>query len=207
MKNNETGEFELVLGNKQLLSGFFIVVILFAVFFVMGYIVGRNSAPAPQMASVRDQTNPASSAAVERPQSATGTPPAPQNPPPASTEAPKQETATNAPAGEPQPTTQAAQQPAAKYEPPPPAGSAPATTPEPAPGDMYLQVTSVKPRDVAETVAKTLNGKGFHTTLAPGPDGKTRVWVGPYTDRGKLGEAKADLERLGFGPFVVKPGK
>ena len=47
MKNNETGEFELVLGNRQLLSGFFIVVILFAVFFVMGYIVGRNSTPVP----------------------------------------------------------------------------------------------------------------------------------------------------------------
>ena len=43
MKNNETGEFELVMGNKQLLSGFFIVVVLFAVFFVMGYIAGRNS--------------------------------------------------------------------------------------------------------------------------------------------------------------------
>ena len=50
MKNSETGEFELVLGNKQLLSGFFIVVILFGVFFTMGYIVGRNSSPSPQMA-------------------------------------------------------------------------------------------------------------------------------------------------------------
>ena len=45
MKNNETGEFELVLGNRQLLSGFFIVVLLFGVAFAMGYIVGRNSAP------------------------------------------------------------------------------------------------------------------------------------------------------------------
>ena len=34
-----------MLGNRQLLSGFFIVVMLFGVFFVMGYIVGRNSAP------------------------------------------------------------------------------------------------------------------------------------------------------------------
>ena len=30
MRNNETGEFELVVGNRQLLSGFFIVVLLFA---------------------------------------------------------------------------------------------------------------------------------------------------------------------------------
>ena len=39
MKNNETGEFELVLGNRQLLSGFFIVVILFAVFFLSLFIM------------------------------------------------------------------------------------------------------------------------------------------------------------------------
>src|ERR1700733_1436818 len=45
LPKNEDGEFELVLGNKQLLSMFFVVVILLGVFFVMGYIVGRNSAP------------------------------------------------------------------------------------------------------------------------------------------------------------------
>ena len=43
MPKNEDGEFELILGNRQLLSVFFIVVILLGVFFTMGYIVGRNS--------------------------------------------------------------------------------------------------------------------------------------------------------------------
>ena len=43
MRNNETGEFELIVGNRQLLSGFFIVVLLFAVAFAMGYVVGQNS--------------------------------------------------------------------------------------------------------------------------------------------------------------------
>src|SRR5213083_1384878 len=47
MPRNDEGDFELVLGNRQLLSGFFIVVILFAIFFSMGYIVGRHSSPAP----------------------------------------------------------------------------------------------------------------------------------------------------------------
>jgi len=69
MKNNETGEFELVLGNRQLLSGFFIVVILFAVFFVMGYIVGRNSTPATQLASSRDQGSGAAAPSNTRPRS------------------------------------------------------------------------------------------------------------------------------------------
>ena len=52
MAKNEEGEFELVLGNRQLLSGFFIVVILFGVFFTMGYIVGRHSTPTLAAASM-----------------------------------------------------------------------------------------------------------------------------------------------------------
>ena len=45
MARTEEGEFELILGNRQLISVFLIVVILLGVFFSMGYIVGRNSAP------------------------------------------------------------------------------------------------------------------------------------------------------------------
>ncbi len=195
MKNDETGEFELVLGNRQLLSGFFVVVILFAVFFVMGYIVGRNSTPAPQLAANRDPGGGAP--AVARPQPTSPAVPAAQNPPPAG-EAPKDESSGAAP--ETPPAAQPAQQPDTRTEPPAPAVSAPA---EPAPGETYLQVTAVK-QEVAETVAKTLKDKGFPTSLSPGPAGKTRVLVGPYTDRGKLGEAKAELERLGFAPFVKK---
>ena len=45
MPQNEDGEFELILGNRQLLSVFFIVVVLFGVFFTTGYIVGRSSGP------------------------------------------------------------------------------------------------------------------------------------------------------------------
>jgi len=47
MPTNEEGEFELVLGNKQLLSVFFVAVLLLGVFFIMGYIVGRNLSPEP----------------------------------------------------------------------------------------------------------------------------------------------------------------
>jgi hypothetical protein len=51
MKNNETGEFELVVGNRQLLSGFFIVVLLFAVAFAMGYVLGQNSPRSARIAA------------------------------------------------------------------------------------------------------------------------------------------------------------
>ncbi|HTT64906.1 MAG TPA: SPOR domain-containing protein [Bryobacteraceae bacterium] len=202
MKNLETGEFELVLGNRQLLSGFFVVVILFAVFFVMGYIVGRNSTPATQLAASRDQTS-RQAASNTRPQPASGQAPAPQTSPAQAAESPAesatQEAAGN-PSGEPQPTTRAAEMPPAKTEPPAPAVPAPG---EPVPGETYLQAYSGK-MDVAETVAKTLKEKGFPSLLSAGPQGKTRVLVGPYADLAKLGQAKADLERLGFSPFRQK---
>ena len=37
-------EFELVLGNKQILSIFFLMIVLFGVFFFFGYSVGYNRA-------------------------------------------------------------------------------------------------------------------------------------------------------------------
>src|SRR5512138_2758136 len=58
MPKNEDGEFELVLGNKQLLSVFFIVAILIAVFFTMGYIVGRNSSPLVASDTHKTDTKP-----------------------------------------------------------------------------------------------------------------------------------------------------
>ena len=39
MPSRQDEEFELVLGNKQLLSLFFVVVVLFAIFFSFGYTV------------------------------------------------------------------------------------------------------------------------------------------------------------------------
>jgi cell division septation protein DedD len=71
------------------------------------------------------------------------------------------------------------------------------------PGETYLQAYAGK-QEVAETVSHTLKQNGFPTLLSPGPQGKTRVLVGPYADLGKLGQAKADLERLGFSPFRQK---
>ena len=53
MPTNEEGEFELVLGNRQLLSVLFIIVVLLFVFFLMGWIAGRITGPSPDMAANR----------------------------------------------------------------------------------------------------------------------------------------------------------
>jgi len=200
MKNNETGEFELVLGHRQLLSGFFVVVILFAVFFVMGYIVGRNTSGPVRGGDQASVTLPA--AADTRPAPATGaavqqTPP-PTAQPAAQPAAAQPETAQPV---APPPASQSATQPETK-----PVDTA-ATPPEAAPAEPasgpYLQVVSVAQHD-AEVVARTLKDKGFPASTSPGPNGRTRVLVGPYDDIAALGKAKADLENLGFHPIVKK---
>lgn len=201
MKNNETGEFELILGNKQLLSGFFIVVILFAVFFVMGYIVGRNSTPATQLAASREAGS-GTAPSNTRPDAASGNVQAPPSALAAAADSPKEAAGGNPSAG--QTVLPPAQPVDTKPATPTPSASATAAAPaESAAGETYLQVTAVK-QDVAETVAKTLKDKGFPALLSPGPAGRTRVLVGPYADLAKLGQAKAELERLGFSPFVKR---
>lgn len=194
MKNTETGEFELVLGNRQLLSGFFIVVLLFGVAFAMGYIVGRSSTP-----SSRTQADASSNSVAKdaRPQPATAAVAAPA--PPASDQpaAPQPENhgpepqAAEAPA---QPTTQPAREA--------PPASAPEVTPAAAtveaPPGSYWQVIATSNRTSAEALQQGLKDKGFPVTLSPGPNNLVRVLVGPYTDTQSMGRAKTKLEDAGF---------
>ena len=190
MRNNETGEFELVVGNRQLLSGFFIVVLLFAVAFAMGYVVGQNSPrSAKAQADMASAPPPVSlTPADSRPQAASPAPvaetPAAGAPPPAA----------GTEGAAPQPTTQPARdgQPAASSAPVP-------IAPEAAPGS-YWQVMAVPQAD-AEVVARALKDKGFPVSLSQGPNNLMRVLVGPYNDAQGLGKAKTELENAGFRPI------
>src|SRR5437764_11779178 len=104
MRSNETGEFELVVGNRQLLSGFFIVVLLFAVAFAMGYVVGQNS-PRSTKAMAETSAPPLAPADSVRPSASTA-------PPPQSAPAPVADTPAAAQAeAPPEPTTQPAREP------------------------------------------------------------------------------------------------
>jgi cell division septation protein DedD len=202
MRNNETGEFELVVGNKQLLSGFFIVVLLFAVAFAMGYVVGQNTQRPAKLAS---ESGPASAstntAADSRPQPASPAPVPVASTPPASEAAAQTPTEAS-----PQPTTQPATQPsqAAAGESPasPPAATGIVASSE-LPAGSFWQVLAVKP-EVAEAMRSTLKDKGFQVSLTPGTNNLTRVLVGPYNDTPSLGRAKTELETAGFRPVRYK---
>lgn len=204
MRNNETGEYELVVGNKQLLSGFFIVVLLCAVAFAMGYVVGENShtVKGPEMAtagsspSKGDARPEASSPAAPAPPRSEAADPTPAEPKSAPADTPPQPT--TRPARDAEPEAPKRTPPEQKPAPPEPKG-----TPEAAPGQFW-QVTATTNRDSAENLLQSLKEKGFPAILSPGPNNFTRVLVGPYPDTAAMGKAKSDLESAGFNKLVRK---
>ena len=94
MKNKETGEFELVVGNGQIISGFFILALLLAVFFAMGFIVARakyqqEPATTTAAASTSPELRQPASTPPQPPAEAKNEPPAQDSAPPAADSAPR----------------------------------------------------------------------------------------------------------------------
>jgi cell division septation protein DedD len=200
---NEDGEFELILGNRQLLSVFFIVIVLFGLFFVMGYILGRNSGPLAPEAAVQKTEKPL---VVESPGRDTGrqanpartadSPAAPSDNPQPRPEAAKREGPARVEKTEPKPEPVRAPPPERKAEKAAPLAPAPASN-EPASG-TYLQLTATAQHE-ADLYADVLRKKGFNTVVAEIPDkrGMFRVLVGPLAE-GNVNKTKADLQSSGF---------
>ncbi|HUJ51454.1 MAG TPA: SPOR domain-containing protein [Bryobacteraceae bacterium] len=210
MAKNEDGEFELILGNRQLISVFLIVVILLGVFFSMGYIVGRNSAPTVAE-SARDSKPavlhwpaPADANAADSAKSpGTPTPAAePASPAPADTGThPARDVAPPAPAA-PTPVPAAPAQ-KTKSSPLPPASPAASVTADLAPGEYWQVVATARPD--AEIITETLRKKGFHAVMAPAPkEGVFRVLVGPLKDAATQAQTRTALEAAGFKNPIVR---
>jgi cell division septation protein DedD len=204
MPRNETGEFELVLGNRQLLSGFAVVAILFGVFFAMGYIVGRNSTPSARLL------------ASEGPQSASGGTAGQPDPGRTQNQPTGQQTAASAPdvsAANPAHPPVAAEVTPQPPRPPERTAKPVEKPPEAAPAvqnaeslqtGTYLQVIATIKTD-AEVISKSLQDRRFPAIITPSSlEGRFRVLVGPYKDATALGGAKTELENLGFHPIAVK---
>jgi len=174
-------------------------VLLFAVAFAMGYVVGQNTQRPARLAS---EGGVASSASDSRPQPASPAPAAASSTPPAPDAAAGQTPTEAAPRPTTQPTTQPSQPAAAEKPATPPASTGVVTSAELPPGSFW-QVVAVKP-EVAEAMRSTLKDKGFQVTLTPGTNNLTRVLVGPYNDSPSLGRAKTELETAGFRPVRYK---
>jgi cell division septation protein DedD len=190
MPRNDDGEFELILGNRQLLSVFFIVVILLGVFFTLGYIVGRNSSPIAAEAH-----KPSGADSASRNPSGGGSASTPQESTPAAADAPKTPEATERPS----PTPEEKAEPSKASEKPRPASP---ISDQPSPGETYLQVAAVQKTE-AQLFVDVLAKKGFHALYAAVPDKPTtfRVLVGPLKDSAAIAQARTDLQKAGFKGF------
>ena len=199
MARNLEGEFELILGNKQLLSLFFLVVVLFAVFFSLGYMVGKSVSPAPAMAA--EPAAPAPSA--DQP---TADKPSPLPAETAPTAQPAAVAETQPAASEPS-SSPAAAPPAAAPAPSEPA--APARTEPAAPlvaRDLHLQIAAVRVREDAEALVENLRKKGYAVSLnSQTRDGWYRVIVGPFANERAAQDMKARLEKDGYKSILKKP--
>jgi hypothetical protein len=207
LARNDEGEFELVLGNRQLISVFLIVVILLGVFFSMGYIVGRNSSPTDVARSVASTAPRVEPAETPPPVTTAAPPPAPALPetrasaPERTTTHPEQPAA-DAPTPKPTPVSPAREK--KSPAPPPPARSERApVTGEPPAGDYWQVVATARPD--AEIVAEALTKKGLHAIVAPAPrEGIFRVLVGPLSDSAAQAQTRTQLEAAGFKNPIVR---
>lgn len=207
MARTDEGEFELILGNRQLISVFLIVVILLGVFFAMGYIVGRNSAP---VAVETRNTPPSKPIVVEpsRPASKDAEQPAPIEP--ATQAAPPDKPASTPPAEKSETTTKKEKPAPSAAAPPetrpasPPESASGATVDQP-PAGRYWQVVSTGQHE-ADIIAGAISKKGLKSLVTPAPkEGFFRVLVGPLGDASDIAKTRSELEAAGFkNPILAK---
>jgi cell division protein FtsN len=214
MPKNEDGEFELLVGNKQLLSIVVALVAVMGVVFSMGYLLGRSGSTGETAAAA---VTPPSANGQGRPEAAGRQSPsaaqvANNSLPPGGVQVPDAGTGTSPvaqlaaepPAAPPQQQeTRPAVVPAKAPEPPQP--SAPPQSAEgPAPGETYLQVGAVK-KPQAEALVEVLKKKGFRAIISPVTvNGEVyRALVGPVTGASDLARTKSELQRAGI-PCIVK---
>lgn len=202
MPSRHQEDFELILGNKQLLSLFFVVVVLFAVFFSFGYMVGFDRGQQERVETI---------AKTEMPPE-----PEPRIPDTLLENGP-QTAPTGAPSAAP-PRVKVSKPP-----PRPPAGvsssgrkaAVPQTARKPAPRNaptgvqvarsIHIQVAAIRVRSDARMMVDKLRSRHYPVTLYDqGGDGWYRVLVGPFPD---VASAKKQQERLkgdGFDTILRK---
>jgi DedD protein len=181
-KGRKGDNYEMVLESRHLLGVFFAVVLLCAVFFTFGFVLGRNQIPAGKdVEPTAQKPAPAEGAAPEAKDLSfydrvEGKPPADTLP-------------------RPQPTA-----PAVATQPKPAqATPAPARSVEP----IYLQVAALSQEPDAKRLGQELEKLGFPVVIrAPREDRFYRVQVGPFETAALAEAAQRRLEAQGFRQIV-----
>lgn len=222
MPRNDDGEMELVLGNRQLLSVLFILVVLLGVFFTMGYIVGRNN-PSEEKVRIATARQSASTAAKLPPVTidpSTGT--VSQKPAPSAPVAVE-------PKEEPKPAAEAKKETPKKEDPKPEAAKKEAARKdepkkdepkkkEPAPASVessalfqaspaagqYLQVAAID-RPGATGMAEAYRKQGFPAVITPSSSPNLfRVVIGPLKNSDSVADTKLRLKKIGVDGAILR---
>lgn len=191
MPKNDDGEFELVLGNNQLLSVFFLVVLLLGLCFIGGYTVGRNAAPA--LASAVEPA-PVKGLPVESKVlvAKEDSHPEPEPEAPIAVATPKKIENPEPPAPAPKAEAKVETKAVPSLEKQPPISSQPMT------GRVYLQLSATD-KDRAETMVDLIRSKSMPAIAAAISERPNlyRVLVGPLTDA-SINDTREQLKANGF---------
>lgn len=182
----ETNDTEITLGTGKMLALFFGLVILCAIFFGMGYSMGRSSVKAgPELLPSPSGARPA---AVNQAVPAPATTAKPQEPEPSAQSSPASDNSSAANA--PQPPSV-----------PDPAGAQP-----PAAGTGYfVQVAAVSKQEDAEALVEALKARQYQALIGNQPSDKLfHVQVGPFTDIKDAEAMRSKLVNDGYNPILKK---
>ncbi len=187
---------EITLGTGKMLVLFFGLVLLCAVFFGMGFTMGKNSV----RSAVELQATPSGARPSAANTQTTQTPPAQtQSAAPQPSTSPDSGTASStssqqAPAATPDQNAQ------------PQAGQAGSTTQGTPPGPGYtVQVAAVSKQEDADALVEALKGHQYTAFIAPqGPDKLFHVQVGPFADIKDAEATRAKLVADGYNPILKK---
>ena len=196
-------DVEVTLGTGKLLGLFFGMVVVCAIFFGLGYSMGKSAAPSGSL--VNDAT-PSSVQAAAKPTAArTPTPDA------AATPATTSQADLTFYKSTEQKEVTAKLTPVAETKAPAPASAAaPAAKPAPAPemhsGAGYVvQVAAVAKQEDAEALADALRKKSYPVfVMSSGSDKLVRVQIGPFAELKQAEDMKAKLAGDGYNAIVKK---
>jgi cell division septation protein DedD len=193
MPVKDEGEFEIVLGNRQILAVFAIVLLLMGLFFSLGFVAGRRSAGGAETAAGKAAEQVPITLEANRREAAEPGEEAPRKAAQARTPAPAE--TSPAPAAE------------AKAEPKKGTAAPERLYVEQPPAGMYLQAAATQRTD-AEAMLSFITGKtGLKGYVTPSPKSPElcRVLIGPLAGNEQMAEARSKLSALGVtNAFPVK---
>jgi len=187
VRMEEANDTEITLGTGKMLALFFGLVILCAVFFGMGFSMGKNSVRStPELLPSPSQSNPRSAASKPTGTASSGSPSQPAQAPAAQTSSTNNSSAPELSTSADQSTGQ-------------PASAAPT-----GPG-YFVQVAAVSKQEDAEALVESLKGHQYQAIIANQPSDKLfHVQVGPFTDIKEAEGVRSKLVSDGYNPILKK---